>query len=286
MRPRRSSNGSLMTRRQAVRAAGITLRSPGRTTGSGTRRKSIAWPARRISCATTRRTRSRWRWPGRGWGRGYQLTAQVNRVNPGGAAQTAHRDYHLGFMNADQLATYPIQAHEISPRLTLQGAIAHCDMPVESGPTMLMPYSQRFAEGYVAFGRKEFQEFFAKAHVQLPLEKGDLLFFNPAVMHGAGTNRSQDIRRMGESPADRIRVRAIDRSREPVGNVRGALSGDGRGPRVRFVDVEGSPECHCRLRRGLRVSDKPGPRSACGRPHTEEPGGTDGGGAGARRFCK
>ncbi len=133
----------------------------------------------------------------RAWlGRGYQLTAQVNRVNPGGAAQTAHRDYHLGFMNADQLATYPIQAHRFSPHLTLQGAIAHCDMPVESGPTMLLPYSQRFVEGYVAFGRKEYQEFFAKAHVQLPLAKGDLLFFNPAVMHAAGANRSQDIRRM------------------------------------------------------------------------------------------
>ncbi|MXX88389.1 MAG: phytanoyl-CoA dioxygenase [Boseongicola sp. SB0677_bin_26] len=133
----------------------------------------------------------------RAWlGRGYQLTAQVNRVNPGGAAQTAHRDYHLGFMNADQLATYPIQAHEFSPRLTLQGAIAHCDMPVESGPTMLLPYSQRVTEGYVAFGRTEFREHFAKAHVQLPLAKGDLLFFNPAVMHAAGTNRSRDIRRM------------------------------------------------------------------------------------------
>ena len=133
----------------------------------------------------------------RAWlGRGYQLTAQVNRVNPGGAAQTAHRDYHLGFMNAGQLATYPVQAHEFSPRLTLQGAIAHCEMPVESGPTMLLPYSQRFTEGYVAFGRKEYQEFFARAHVQLPLEKGDLLFFNPAVMHAAGTNRSKDIRRM------------------------------------------------------------------------------------------
>lgn len=133
----------------------------------------------------------------RAWlGRGYQLTAQVNRVNPGGAAQTAHRDYHLGFMNADQLATYPIQTHEFSPRLTLQGAIAHCDMPVESGPTMLLPYSQRFTEGYLAFGRKEFQEFFAKSHVQLPLEKGDLLFFNPAVMHAAGTNRSHGIRRL------------------------------------------------------------------------------------------
>lgn len=133
----------------------------------------------------------------RAWlGRGYQLTAQVNRVNPGGAAQTAHRDYHLGFMNADQLATYPVQAHGFSPALTLQGAVAHCDMPIESGPTMLLPYSQRFLEGYVAYNRPEFQEYFAKHHVQMALEKGDLLFFNPAVMHGAGTNRSADILRM------------------------------------------------------------------------------------------
>lgn len=129
-------------------------------------------------------------------GRGYQLTAQVNRVNPGGAKQTAHRDYHLGFMNAPQLATYPVQAHRFSPNLTLQGAIAHCDMPLESGPTMLLPYSQRFLEGYVAYNRPEYQTYFAKNHVQLPLEKGDLLFFNPAVMHGAGDNVSSDIYRM------------------------------------------------------------------------------------------
>ncbi len=133
----------------------------------------------------------------RAWlGRGYQLTAQVNRVNPGGAAQTPHRDYHLGFMNADQLATYPVQAHRFSPNLTLQGAIAHCDMPLASGPTMLLPYSQRFLEGYVAYNRPEFQAYFVEHHVQLPLEKGDLLFFNPAVMHGAGANVSDDILRM------------------------------------------------------------------------------------------
>ena len=129
-------------------------------------------------------------------GRGYQMTAQVNRVNPGGAAQTAHRDYHLGFMNAHQLATYPVQAHRISPGLTLQGAVAHCDMPLETGPTMLLPYSQCFLEGYVAYNRAEYQEYFAERHVQVPLEKGDLLFFNPAVMHGAGTNRSSNVQRM------------------------------------------------------------------------------------------
>lgn len=129
-------------------------------------------------------------------GPAYQMTAQVNRVNPGGAAQTAHRDYHLGFMTEAQAAAFPVQAHRLSPALTLQGAVAHGDMPVETGPTMLLPYSQRFLEGYLAFGRPAFQDWFAAHHVQLPLAKGDLVFFNPALMHGAGTNRSADRFRM------------------------------------------------------------------------------------------
>jgi ectoine hydroxylase-related dioxygenase (phytanoyl-CoA dioxygenase family) len=32
--------------------------------------------------------------------------------------------------------------------------------------------------------------------VQLPLEKGDVVFFNPALFHAAGTNRSADIKRV------------------------------------------------------------------------------------------
>ena len=129
-------------------------------------------------------------------GPAYQMTAQVNRVNPGGAAQVPHRDYHLGFMSAARMADYPAHIHTVSPLLTLQGAVAHCDMPVETGPTMLLPFSQLFHEGYLAFGRPEFQAHFARHHVQLPLEKGDALFFNPAVMHGAGTNRTADRFRM------------------------------------------------------------------------------------------
>ena len=125
-----------------------------------------------------------------------QMTAQVNRVNPGGAAQTPHRDYHLGFMSANQMAGYPAHIHAVSPVLTLQGAVAHCDMPIETGPTMLLPYSQSFFEGYLAFARPEFQAYFAEHYVQLPLQKGDLLFFNPAVMHGAGTNQTTDRYRM------------------------------------------------------------------------------------------
>ncbi len=129
-------------------------------------------------------------------GRGYQMTAQMNRVNPGGKAQVPHRDYHLGFMSPEQMQAYPGHIHAVSPLLTLQGAVAHCDMPVESGPTLFLPYSQSFFEGYLAFGRPEFQAVFTEHHVQLPLSKGYAVFFNPALMHGAGNNVSDDIWRM------------------------------------------------------------------------------------------
>ena len=38
----------------------------------------------------------------------------------------------------------PTHVHLLSPVLTLQGAVAHCDMPVESGPTMYLPYSHQY----------------------------------------------------------------------------------------------------------------------------------------------
>jgi ectoine hydroxylase-related dioxygenase (phytanoyl-CoA dioxygenase family) len=126
----------------------------------------------------------------------YQVTSQVNVVNPDGAPQVPHRDYHLGFVDEDQLAAYPAHLHRMSPALTLQGAVAHCDMPLESGPTMLLPHSQKFLGGYIAFYRQDFIDFFATVQVQVPLRKGDAVFFNPALMHGAGANTSTDIRRM------------------------------------------------------------------------------------------
>ncbi|MEU3935230.1 phytanoyl-CoA dioxygenase family protein [Streptomyces sp. NPDC029044] len=129
-------------------------------------------------------------------GPGYQVTSQLNVVNPGGAAQSAHRDYHLGFLTNEVAAAYPAHVHRLSPVLTLQGAVAHCDMPVESGPTMYLPHSQKYAPGYLAWRRPEFRAYFEAHQVQLPLAKGDAVFFNPALFHAAGTNRSADIRRM------------------------------------------------------------------------------------------
>jgi ectoine hydroxylase-related dioxygenase (phytanoyl-CoA dioxygenase family) len=126
----------------------------------------------------------------------YQMTAQLNVVNPGGAAQTAHRDYHLGFQTAADIERYPRHVQLFSPQLTLQGAIAHVDAPMIAGPTLLLPFSQAYDAGYLAMNRPEFREFFNQNHVQLPLEKGDMLFFSPALLHAAGTNKSADIKRM------------------------------------------------------------------------------------------
>jgi ectoine hydroxylase-related dioxygenase (phytanoyl-CoA dioxygenase family) len=149
----------------------------------------------------------------------YQVTSQVNIVNPGGTQQVPHRDYHLGFVSAEQLAEYPAHLHRTSPVLTLQAAVAHCDMPVESGPTMLLPFSQLFEGGYIAFNRQEFVDFFAEHHVQVPLAKGDAVFFNPALYHGAGSNVSagtSQIRRIANllqisSPFGRA-MEALDRT--------------------------------------------------------------------------
>jgi ectoine hydroxylase-related dioxygenase (phytanoyl-CoA dioxygenase family) len=114
-------------------------------------------------------------------GPGYQVTSQVNVVNPGGAAQNPHRDYHLGFQTTAGAARYPLHVHRLSPALTLQGAVAHCDMPVETGPTMYLPHSQKYPEGYLVADREDFRAYFAEHHVQLPLSHGDAVFFNPAL---------------------------------------------------------------------------------------------------------
>jgi ectoine hydroxylase-related dioxygenase (phytanoyl-CoA dioxygenase family) len=130
-------------------------------------------------------------------GTGYQITSQVNCVNPGGAAQSAHRDYHMGFQSAAEIEGFPAHVHRVSPLLTLQGAVAHVDMPLESGPTLYLPFSQTYEPGYLAYQKPEFAAWFDAHHLQLPLQKGDAAFFNPALFHAAGHNRTSHVRRLG-----------------------------------------------------------------------------------------
>ncbi|MXY11416.1 MAG: hypothetical protein F4033_15465 [Acidimicrobiaceae bacterium] len=147
----------------------------------------------------------------------YQLTEQVNVVNPGGEAQHPHRDYHMGFLTDDEAEQFPRHAHLLSPLLTLQGAIAHCDMGTETGPTMYLPHSHKYELGYLAWRRPEFIEYFAQHRVQLPLRTGDAVFFSPAMFHAAGHNRTADVHRMANllqiSSAFGRATEAVDRAR-------------------------------------------------------------------------
>ncbi len=152
----------------------------------------------------------------RAWlGPGYQITTQGNIVHPGGQAQHCHRDYHMGFQQVEQLVQYPAHVHDLSPVLTLQGAVAHTDMSVESGPTKLLPFSQLYRPGYAAWRRADFRAYFEEHQVQLPLQKGDALFFSPALFHAAGANVSTDVHRMANllqvSSAFGRAMEAVDR---------------------------------------------------------------------------
>ncbi|TPK97713.1 phytanoyl-CoA dioxygenase [Mesorhizobium sp. B2-4-12] len=133
----------------------------------------------------------------RAWlGPDYQLATQVNQVRPGGKAQAPHRDYHLGFMTPDQMALYPPHIHLMGPTLILQGGVAHVDMPAASGTTKLLPHSQKYPQGYVAAQLPEFRDYFEANCVQLPMAKGDAIFFSPALFHAAGENKTTDFVRM------------------------------------------------------------------------------------------
>ena len=140
------------------------------------------------------------------------MTSQTNIVKPGGKAQNPHRDYReyryrgdevvlvfdrsdLGFQAENTAARFPIISQIASQLLTLQSAVAHTDMPIDSGPTQLLPFSQNFDNGYVAYRHPEFVQVFHDQMVQLELAKGDGLFFNPALFHAAGENRTKDFNR-------------------------------------------------------------------------------------------
>ena len=249
---RRSTTRSSRGRRP--RAAGRATTSPrrGRTTGSGTRSRSSARRTRRSSRSTSatppsRRVCEAWLGPA------YQMTAQVNLVRPGGAAQTAHRDYHLGFQTAEGAARFPAHVHELSPYLTLQGAVAHVDMAVESGPTKLLPFSQLFRAGYMAYHREDFRALFEARHIQMPLAKGDAVFFNPALFHAGGENRTGGRAAHGEPVAGVIRHGAGDGVRRPRGHVPAALPRDPRASRGRDGSTTPRPRPPSRRRRrGMR----------------------------------
>jgi ectoine hydroxylase-related dioxygenase (phytanoyl-CoA dioxygenase family) len=88
---------------------------------------------------------------------------------------------------------------------------------LETGPTLYLPFSQTYELGYLAWRRPEFIEYFDRHRIQLPLAKGDAVFFNPALFHAAGSNRSRDVKRMANllqiSSAYGRAMESVDRAR-------------------------------------------------------------------------
>ena len=116
------------------------------------------------------------------------------------------------------LARFPAHAHRLSPVLTLQGAVAHCDMPLETGPTLYLPYLADLRARLSGLAQAGIHEPISTEHrIQLPLEKGDAVFFNPALFHAAGSNRTGDVKRIANllqvSSAYGRAMESVDRTR-------------------------------------------------------------------------
>ena len=121
-------------------------------------------------------------------------------------------------MTDEKAEKFPAHVHtQLSPMLTLQGAVAHCDMPIESGPTIYLPHSHKYGPGYLAWRKPEFKEYFETHKVQIGLQKGDAVFLNPALFHAAGSNVSKEIQRVANllqvSSAMGRAMETVDRTR-------------------------------------------------------------------------
>jgi ectoine hydroxylase-related dioxygenase (phytanoyl-CoA dioxygenase family) len=94
----------------------------------------------------------------------------------------------------DRIKRFPVVNQIASQFLTLQSAIAHTDMPLATGPTCFMPFSQLFDKGYTAVKEQRYIDYFKANMVQLELRRGDAVFFNPATFHQPGVNVTDDER--------------------------------------------------------------------------------------------
>ena len=120
----------------------------------------------------------------------YQIISEVNVVVSNEGSQMGHRDYPLGFYSKVLMDSVPSKFAISSQFFSLQAVVIHHDTPIEMGPTRFLFGSQKEQDGYTAFRDKDFQERFKKESIQIPLKKGDLLFYSPATFHGAGANIS------------------------------------------------------------------------------------------------
>lgn len=137
-------------------------------------------------------------------GPAYRIYADLNSVTQGNV-QPIHRDYRglqsshadlpaLSHLPTDRIPSYPVLSQMSSQYQTLQGAVAHTDMSLETGPTRLAPFSHQFQKGYMAIGKPDFMDIADRHMSQLPLKRGDAIIFNPACFHQPGLNTTDSPR--------------------------------------------------------------------------------------------
>jgi len=100
----------------------------------------------------------------------------------------------LSALGKAKIARFPLINQMAAQLQTLQGAIAHTDMPIQSGPTRFGLFTQQFQKGYMILGNPRYIDHVASCMVQLPLQKGDAVFFNPACLHQPGMNETSSPR--------------------------------------------------------------------------------------------
>ena len=162
---------------------------------------------------------------------------------------------------------YPTHVHLLSPVLTLQGAVAHSDMPVESGPTMYLPYSHQYLPGYLAWRLPEFRAYFARALRPAPAGQGRRRLLQPRAVP---RRRHQRLRR---HPARRQPAPGLVGVRSRDGDGRPRPRDPGRLPGAAATEAAGAADAARRTTRWplQRRATRSRPTSTSTSPSTDSP---------------
>ena len=149
-------------------------------------------------------------------GPAYQVTSQLNVVNPGGAAQSAHRDYHLGFQGRRHRALSGARPPPIAdPHAAGRGRpLRHADRErADALPSLFADLHARLS--CHRHGRFWHSSTSTMCNSRLPRAMPPSS--TPASSMRAGHNRSKDIRRMANllqvSSAYGRAMESVDRTR-------------------------------------------------------------------------
>jgi len=126
-------------------------------------------------------------------------------------------------ISASRAPSYLAHVHRLSPVLTPRGAGAHCDMPVETGPTLYLPYSQTCLPGCLATMREDFRAYFAHPRAAAACKRRRRLLHSGG-LPGRGDEPLQRRPPHGAPSASVLGLWPRHRKRRPRAHERRALS--------------------------------------------------------------